>query len=712
MLQTRCTALAVAVTLLSASCTASGPHQPAAPPEAAPQQTEILWDSWGVPHIYAADTPGLFHAFGWAQMASHGDLLLRMYGKARGRASEYWGPKHLDADRWLHTVDVPQRAQRWYDAQSPEFRGYLDAFAAGINAYAKKHGELIDDEVEVVLPVNGVDVLANAQRGIHVAFFAGSWNSQVAGQTLAKKGSNGWAIGPSRAAAGKAMLLANPHLSWSRGRFFEAHLQAPGVDMYGAASVGSPVLAIAFNQQLGWTHTVNMASPITHYELTLEDGGYRFDGARRQFEERKATLRTLADDGTIREETQRTRWSVHGPLVAERGNKAIAMAAVGWDAPGLLQQWWDMGRAKTLAEFEAALRTQQVPAFTVIYADREGHILHHFGGRVPVRKGAYLDLRRKLQPGDTSESLWKGIHSYDQLPRVLDPTSGWLQNANDVPWTTTFPPALEPNEFPADVTAGPMFWARGQRSARMLAEDDQITFDELVAYKHSTRVELADLILDDLVLAAREHGGPLARKAADVLESWDRAVDAQSRGAVLFLAWGREVFNDLQSFRGRRPAPLFSTPWSLDAPFTTPDGLADPAKAARALETAARKVEAGHGALDVAWGDVFRLRGNGLDLPANGAGDPWGIFRATFYQPAGDGLFVAGGGDTYVAAVEFADPVRARVLLTYGNATQPHSPHRYDQLELYSRKELRKAWLTRAEVEAHLESRDVLSPRQ
>ena len=107
----------------------------------------------------------------------------------------------------------------------------------------------------------------------------------------------------------------------------------------------------------------------------------------------------------------------------------------------------------------------------------------------------------------------------------------------------------------------------------------------------------------------------------------------------------------------------------------------------RALEAAARKVEADHGALDVAWGDVYRLRGNGLDLLSNGAGDPWGIFRATFYRRAGDGHFVAVGGDTYVAAVEFADPVRARVLLTYGNATQPHSPHLYDQLEFYARKE-------------------------
>jgi acyl-homoserine-lactone acylase len=32
-------------------------------------------------------------------------------------------------------------------------RRYLDAFAAGINAYAKEHADQINDEVEQVLPL-------------------------------------------------------------------------------------------------------------------------------------------------------------------------------------------------------------------------------------------------------------------------------------------------------------------------------------------------------------------------------------------------------------------------------------------------------------------------------------------------------------------------------------------------------------------------------
>src|SRR5688500_10903712 len=44
-----------------------------------PAGAELLWDAWGVPHVFAADDVGLFHAFGWAQTHSHGDLLLRLY---------------------------------------------------------------------------------------------------------------------------------------------------------------------------------------------------------------------------------------------------------------------------------------------------------------------------------------------------------------------------------------------------------------------------------------------------------------------------------------------------------------------------------------------------------------------------------------------------------------------------------------------------------
>jgi acyl-homoserine-lactone acylase len=146
----------------------------------------------------------------------------------------------------------------------------------------------------------------------------------------------------------------------------------------------------------------------------------------------------------------------------------------------------------------------------------------------------------------------------------------------------------------------------------------------------------------------------------------------------------------------------FAKPWNENFPYTTPDGLADPAGAVAALETAATKVETAHKALDVPWGEVFRLRYRNVDLPANGGDGELGIFRVLDFIPVQNGQFRAINGDSYVAAIEFSNPVKAMVLTSYGNATQPGSSHIGDQLQLFARQQLRPVWRQRQEIEAHL----------
>jgi len=355
-----------------------------------------------------------------------------------------------------------------------------------------------------------------------------------------------------------------------------------------------------------------------------------------------------------------------------------------------------MARSKNFSEFQAALKRLEIPMFTVMYADREGHIMHLFNGQVPIRKKGDFKYWSGTIAGNTSETLWSKNHPYADLPRVVDPPSGWLQNTNDPPWTTTFPSAIAPDNYPAYMAPrGPMD-LRSQRSAKMLLEDEKISFDELMQYKHSTQVELADRLLDDLIPVARQ-GSAQARRAAEVLATWNRKVDADSRGAVLFAFWKKAMDADR----------LFAKPWSEDAPLTTPDGLANPAEAVRVLEATATKVEVTYGALDVAWGEVFRLPGV-ANLPANGADGALGVFRSVWFAPGKDNRFQAVAGDSFVAAIEFSNPVKAMALNSYGNASQPGSPHADDQSPLFARKELRPVWRSRSEIEAHLSSRQKL----
>jgi acyl-homoserine-lactone acylase len=441
------------------------------------------------------------------------------------------------------------------------------------------------------------------------------------------------------------------------------------------------------------------------YELTLADGGYRFDGAVRRFDVAAETLRVRRPDGTFAAETLTVRRSVHGPVLREHQGKALAVRIAGIDRLNTVEQWWRMGRARTLAEFEAALALLQITGQNTTYADADGHVLY-FYGNVPARPRGDLAAWAGVVRGDSSATLWTGMLPYAQVPRVLDPPSGFVQNANDPPWFSTFPAALDPARFPAHVAPRGLAY-RPQRSLRMLLADSSITFDELLAYKHSTRLELADHALDDLLAAARAGGDPCAADAAGArcagvraLAAWDRASDPGSRGGVLFVDWWQDY--------ARRTAAggPFAARWSADDPLATPRGLADPAAALEALDAAVGRVRQRTGDAAAAWGDVYRLRRDSLDLPSNGGSGNLGIFRVTTMEPTRDGKLAAGGGDSYVGAVEFAQPLRARVLVGYGNASQPGSPHRTDQLGHYARKELREAWRTRAAVEANLERRE------
>lgn len=684
-------------------------QRPTANRSASPR-TEILWDTWGVPHIFGNEEADLFRGFGYAQMASHAELLLTLYGRARGRAAEYWGEQYVESDRYVRTMGIPERASQWYGAQSPRFRRNLDAFADGLNLYVERNRDAVPDSLEVALPITATDVLAHTQHVVHFSFVYGGDRTQppiVRAALDATRGSNAWAVAPSRSASGRALLMMNPHLLWGDIHlFYEAHWVGAGVNASGATLVGFPALAIAFNDSLGWSHTVNTYDGADTYRLTLTSGGYRFDGGVRAFDVTKQILRVKQRDGSVRADSLVVRRSVHGPVISDSGETALAVRVAGLDQPAMLEQWWEMTSARNLSEFERALRRLQIPMFNVVYADVAGHIMYVFNGRVPRRSRGDVAYWSRPVAGDTSGTLWRETLPYERLPRLLDPPSGWLQNSNDPPWTATLPVRFRPDSFPAYLA--PRFMnLRAQRSARLLADDPSITFDELVAYKHSTRIELADRVLDDLIKAAHAGGSERARRAAEVLAAWDRQANADSRGALLFVQWAGAWLRQANALSAQATDAAFTTPWRLDSAGITPRGIKDPQVALTVLDAVAGQLETRFGALDVPWGDAIRLRYGGKDLPANGApGDPFGVVRVIAPAQGPDGKLAIIGGDTYYAAVEFARPVRAKALLAYGNSTRRGSPHRGDQLELFAKQQMRDVWRTRAEIAPHVARRD------
>lgn len=653
------------------------------------KNTEIIWDEWGIPHIYAQNIEELGYAFGWAQMHSHGNLILELYAKSRGRASEYWGEEYFQNDQMVHTLGFPELAKVWWENQKPEIKPYATAFVDGMNAYAKAHPDRFEEAKKVALPVEHEDVMRHYLFVIYSRFVGGGDIGRS--QYWSRRGSNTYAVSAERSASGNAMLVQNPHLPWfDEWLFYEGHLNAPGINTYGATLVGFPTLGIAFNEQLGWSHTNNTIDNADLYELTLKDQGYVLDGEVKPFKVMKKTLKVKQKDGTIAEKALDIYESEHGRILNQKGEKALAIRMPGYDRYHAALQWWKMGTAKNFNEFEAALKDVQIPFFNIMYADQKGDIFYMFNGQVPKRSSGDWGFWSNIVPGDDSKHIWTDVHSYAELPKIKNPPAGWLQNANDPPWTSTFPMQLNPKDFPPYMSPIRMSY-RPQRSARMLAEDESITFDELVEYKLSTRWEMADRLLDDLFTAIDEHGSDLAKEAKTVLENWDRESNADSKGAALFYLWSNK-------FNPWNPQN-YEEQWSLKAARTTPDGLADPKKAVALLEEAAKELKGGYGSLDIPWGEIYRITYNGLDLPGNGADGSVGVFRVAWSNGLEeDGKMHISGGDSWVSVIEFGDKVRAKALLSYGNSTQKDSPHNGDQLKLFSKNELRDVYFYREDV--------------
>jgi acyl-homoserine-lactone acylase len=729
---------------------------------------EILWDSYGIPHIYATDVPSVIRGFGYAQMEAHAETLLSNLAKARGRAAEYFGSgpnnTYVSSDIQVRTFDIPERARRWL-AQGGELQQrYLEAAAAGMNEYAARHGDTIAPVFLQLLPILPEDLLADFQLTITFTFqssqsgvekLLAAWQSgqiaaaSTAGATVvlegqfaqaAQNGSNGWAIAPRLSADGHAVLIGNPHLPWGNNQpiqglglyqWFEANLVVgnpwrPKLNAEGVAFLGAAFLGIGYTDDVGWTHTNNTIKNADLYELTLTGpDSYLWEGRSRAFAHRADSIRIRQADGSTVSQLLDIISSVHGPVITPpRGNKVLALRVAGLDTPSPVSQYWGMIRAHNLEQFIDANSALQMPFFNVIYADRDGRIMYLFGGRQPVRSGGNFYDWAGILPGDRESALWTRTLEWDELPKTIDPPGGFVQNGNDAPWTSTFPPAIAYSDFPAWIAPLEMD-LRPQHSAGFLLSKASFTAGELLAGKMSTRMELANRLAPDLISAADSSNDPAAVAAAGVLAAWDHNADADSRGALLFEAWynaysANPAVPKDTTLRLRFTYPAFRIGYDPSDPLHTPQGLSETAIAVQTLVGAAARLQSVYGAIDVAWGDVHRTvlatRDATLQTvipvsndPLSGADDVFGPVRTVRPFPAPDGRSIWHyGGDGYVQLVEFRpDGARAQALLTYGNSSRPGSAHITDQLPLFDAKRLRPVLRTRNDVEAAAVSREL-----
>ncbi|MCB1019302.1 MAG: penicillin acylase family protein [Acidobacteria bacterium] len=658
----------------------------------APGRPLIRRDVYGVPHILAANERDAAMAHGYAVAEDHFDVLARLFLRAQGRQAATFGETYLAEDLLVERLRIHRTAEERFDELPPFMRAVLEGYAAGYNLQRATR----DDVPAWATPISGVDVLAHCRAVLLLDLALDLSLFRDGDAAKAPAGSNMWAIGKARSASGHGLLLANPHLRWDGPFLFhEAHIRAPGViDVSGAALIGSPVISIGFNEYLAWTHTVNQFDSVDLYELTPDPSDpsrYLYDGESLPLEQEELAVEVALEGGGRRVHKQVVQRAHFGPVVRRADGALVAYKAAALDAVDFLTQWNRMGKARNRAEFQRALTLQALPMFNVGYADREGNIDYQFAGQVPVRPDGFE--WSGVAPGDTSAAEWYGLHAVSDLPRASNPGAGYLQNCNEPPWWVTLHSDILPDGFPSYL-GGNWLGFRGQTSLRLLEAHPKLSLDELMRLKFDESSPVARLVKDDLLGLAKGQG---LEQEAEALEQWDGTTQADSPGAVLFELWQQLYF---QSARRR-----FAHDWDPQNPLETPSGIGDPEAAQKALAAAGARLRQGFGGLLVEWGKVFRFRRGEQDAPLGGCTS---CFRSISYRRDADGRYRAMAGDSYVLAVELADPPVAYSVTAYSQSSDPASKHFADQTKLFVSQQYKKAWFTEEEILENLETQYVV----
>lgn len=709
-------------------------------------RVEIRRDTFGVPHILAEHEEAAAFGLGYAMAEDHAEEMGRRYLRARGEAAAAFGPDELANDFAVRRADNRRQAERAVRERGRGFRRWLRGFAAGYNTYVEGRR----DRLPAWMPtIDEADLLAHgraaAATSLHDAVPAlrrkygtgESWAGDRSGDKVATDvnpcsplplhgagrkfrpdpicddlvGSNALALAGSRTTSGSPVLLGNPHLRWSM-LYWEAHVTVRDrLDFYGSTLVGMPVLRAGFNDRLGYVQTNNDPDQTDVYAVPLDAARadhYVHDGRSRRLATRRVVVDVATEAGGPPRREARDYWDTHlGPVILRTDTQTFVARSVALDSWTHFEGFYELARARRLDDFLGVMRKALLTTSNFTYADVDGQVLYLWNAHLPRRIDDGTDYSLDV-PGDTSTHMWRGLHRVLDLPRLLNPPGGYVQNANNSPWWTSLSDRLDPARYPSYVERHPLS-LRAQAALDLIEARERFTLDDVKALKFSTRMLVAERVLDDLLSAGRTVSGPSADliEGLAVLERWDRRVDAASRGAVLFQRfWDR--------YRAEHDEP-FAVTWDADAPLATPRGLAAPAAALAHLEEAVHWTRETHGRVDVAWGDVHRYRFGAIDLPADGAAGAYGVYRVMGFDGTGvdgdsrriagrlaDQPPLVGTGDAWVLLVHFTRPVRAWSVLAYGQTTDAASPHSTDQIRLFAQHELRPVWFTESEIAANL----------
>ncbi|MDP5169352.1 MAG: penicillin acylase family protein [Bacteroidia bacterium] len=642
-----------------------------------PTTITIIRDTFGVAHIHAPTDAGAAYGFAWAQAEDDFMTVQLTLLPVRGRMAEYNGKQGAILDVAAAMIGIDTLVDQRYEQDlSPAFRQVVEAFAAGLNAYAANYPEelLLDG----LLPFTGQDVIKGYV--LETAFLTGLQgpledlfaNRLPTLDLPMPAGSNAFAFSPKKTADGHTYFCSNSHqplqgmFSW-----YEAHVTSDeGWNFLGATFPGGVTPFVGTNENLGWSHTVNHPDFVDTYQLQMnpeEKLSYYVDGEWLKLQEHTVKLKVKLFAGVKIPVKQTFYRSIYG-LTIENKQGFFALRFPANHDIRAAEQWYKMNKASDFEEFREALTMTAIPGTNIVYADREGNIFYVGNAKFPRRNPAY-DYSG-LVPGNTKATLWEEFVPFDSLAMALNPDCGYVFNSNHSPFfSTAAADAPDVNALPYGHGYLTLHNNRSLRFYEQLEPLDKVTWEDMLRIKYDLRY--SDSLYDPIVtnwsdlLKLSPVRYPALANGLALLNAWDKQTTPESVGASLFLMCWHFMYEDYHE-RGL---------WKYGQ-------VASEAELATALSKAMAQLEKYFGSIEVPLGEMQRHRRGEVDLPVGGGPE---ILAAMYSAESKKGRFESMVGDGFIQFVSYdqSGPVLIETMMPYGASSKAESPHFTNQMQMY-----------------------------
>jgi len=680
----------------------------------------ITRDDWGIAHVYGKTDADAVFGMIYAQAEDDFNRVETNYINAMGRLAETEGEAKIYQDLRMKLFIDPEALKKEYAASPDWLKKLMNAFADGLNYYLWKHPEVKPRVIKHFEPWMALSFTEGSIGGdierinlaqleafygkVPVSMGASADDDEVE----EPRGSNGIAIAPSNTADRHALLLINPHTSF----FFRSELQMvseEGLNVYGAVTWGQFFVYQGFNDKAGWMHTSSGVNAISEYLETVEKKGsgyvYKYGKDERPVLAKEITVPYKTASG-LAEKKFTVYGTQHGPIVREADGKWVSVRLMQEPVKALTQSY-TRTRAKDYKSFRQTMELHTNSSNNTIFADADGDIAYFHGNFIP-RRDASFDWTKPVD-GSNPSTEWKGLLAVDETPHLLNPQSGWLYNSNNWPWSAAGPSSPKKEDFPVYVETGGES-ARGLHAIRVLQDKKDFNVSSLIAAAYDSYLTWFEKPVPCLLKAWDDAAAdnPLKAKLAEqigILRTWDLRWGATSVPTSLAVFWGEDVQKHVAA--DAKKAGMYMSDYICSK--APPDLLL------QSLSAASDRLAADFGSWKTPWGDINRFQRLTGDIvqPFNDAGSsiPVGFTSAVWGSLASFGAhaypstkkWYGTSGNSFVAAVEFGEKVRARAVTAGGESGNPASPHFNDEAGRYSTGDLREVYFYRSQLQGHTE---------